>query len=105
MPLLITLKEPHLNLIVDGEIKDNDEEYWDKIFDNGCLLVKNRTGQNVVVPIWKESNIAIIQEVTKEQVEEQAKRAKERGQENTIVTPQYAFPGSKRPPGGGGVKL
>lgn len=104
MPLLIVLKEPHLNLIVEGEIKDNDEEYWDKVFDNGCLLVKNRTGQNVVVPIWKESNITFIQEVTEEQIKEQEKRAKEKGQESQIVTPQYSFPGGKRPPGGG-IKL
>ena len=102
MPLLIVLKEPPLNLIVEGEIKDNDEEYWDKIFDNGCLLVKNRTGQNVVVPLWKESNVTFIQEVTEEQIEEQEKRAKEKGQESQILTPQYAFPGRKQP--GGGIK-
>ena len=104
MPQLIVLKEPSLNLIVEGEIKDKDEEYWDKIFDNGVLLVKGRSGKNVVIPIWKESSIAFIQEVTKEQIEEQEKKAKERGEESQIVTPQYAFPG-RRQPGGGGIKL
>lgn len=103
MPLLIVLKEPPLNLIVEGEIKDEDEKYWDGVFDNGCLLVKNRTGQNVIVPLWKESNVTFIQEVTEEQIKEQEKKAKEKGQESQIVTPQYAFPGRKQP--GGGIKL
>ena len=99
MPLLIFLKEPPMSLIVEGEIKDKDEEYWDKVFDNGVLIVKNQDGQNMVIPLWKESNITFIQEVTKEQIEEQEKKAAEAGQESRIASPGFAFPGRK-PRGG-----
>lgn len=101
MPLLIVLKEPPINLIVEGEIKDEDEKKWDEIFNNGVLIVKNQTGQNMVVPLWKESNITFIQEVTQEQIEEQRKAAEEANKGNRIQTPGYGFPGGKkRTPGG-----
>lgn len=108
MPLLIVLKEPPMNLIVEGEIKDNDEAYWDGLFNNGVLMVKNKTGQNIIVPLWKESNVTFIQEVTNEQIEEQQKRAEEAADQankgNRITSPGYGFPGGKkRSPGGGGL--
>ena len=109
MPLLIVLKEPSMTLIVEGEIKDKDEEYWDGVFSNGCLIVKSKTGQNIVVPLWKESNITFIKEVTEEQIEEQRKKTEETEKEaekanrgNRIAPPNYAFPASRnRGPGGG----
>ena len=106
MPLLISLKEPPINMIVEGEIKDKDEKYWDEQFQNGCLMVKNRTGQNIIIPLWKESNVTFIQEVTEEQLEEQRKDAEERGKGNKIVTPEYSFPGKRtQRRGGGGIPL
>ena len=110
MPLLISLKEPPINMIVEGEIKDEDEKYWDEQFQNGCLMVKNRTGQNIVIPLWKESNVTFIQEVTEEQLEEQRKQMEEANQQGNkgsrIVKPDYVFPTTRRrPQGRGGVTL
>jgi len=110
MPLLISLKEPPINMIVEGSIKDKDEKYWDEQFQNGCLMVKNRTGQNIVIPLWKESNVTFIQEITEEQLEEQRKQMEEAnqqgGRDSKIVKPEYVFPTTRRrPPGGGGVTL
>ena len=112
MPLLISLKEPPINMIVEGDIKDDAESVakWDETFSNGCLMVKNRTGQNIVIPLWKESNVTFIQEVTEEQLEEQRKQMEEAnqqgGRDSKIVKPEYVFPTTRRrPPGGGGVTL
>jgi len=106
MPLLISLKEPPINMIVEGKIKDEDEKYWDEQFQNGCLMVKNRTSQNIVIPLWKESNVTFIQEVTEEQLEEQRKMMEKANDGRRIETPEYVFPTTRRrPPGGGGVML
>jgi len=102
MPLLISLKEPPINMIVEGDIKDEDEKKWDEIFSNGCLMVKNRTGQNIVIPMWKESNVTFIQEVTEEQLEEQKKVAEEAAKGNKVVMPDFAFPSKRSQRGGGG---
>ena len=105
MPLLISLKEPPINMIVEGSIKNEDEKKWDEIFQNGCLMVKNKTGQNIIIPLWKESNVTFIQEVTEEQLEEQRRRAEEAnqgGKGSRIVEPDYVFPGRRSQRGGGG---
>ena len=102
MPLLISLKEPPINMIVEGDIKDDSEAEWDKIFSNGCLMVKNRTGQNIVIPLWKESNVTFIQEVTEEQLEEQRKMMEKANDGRRIETPEYVFPTTRRRPSGGG---
>jgi len=102
MPLLISLKEPPINMIVEGQIKDEDEKKWDEIFQNGCLMVKNRTGQNIVIPLWKESNVTFIQGVTEEQLEEQKKMAEEAAKGNKVVMPDFAFSSKRSQRGGGG---
>ncbi len=109
MPLLIVLKEPPVNLIVEGEIKDKDEAFWDGLFSNGVYIATNMTGENLVIPLWKESNVSFIQEVTKEQIEEQKKASEEASKEaskgNRITSPGYGFPGRRHSPGGGGITL
>ena len=111
MPLRIFIKEPHpMPLIVEGEIKDEDEKYWDGIFNNGAIMVKDHAGQNIVIPVWKESNVAFIQEVSEEQLEEQRKQMEEANQQggkgSRIVKPDYFFPGRRlQGRGGGGFQL
>ena len=110
MPLLIVLKEPPTTLIVEGEIKDKDDAFWDGLFNNGVYIAKNEDGQSIIIPLWKESNVTFIQEVTKEQIEEQRKKAekaaKDANKGNRIASPGYGFPsGKKRTPGGGGLVL
>ena len=106
MPLRIILKDPPIHLIVVGEIRDEDEKKYDEIFSNGCLMVKSRSGQNVIVPLWKESNITLIQEVTEKQLEEEKKAIEEANKGNRIMPPEYMFSG-RRSPGrsGGGFQL
>jgi len=104
MPLIIRLKEPPLNLIVEGEIKDEDEQRYDEIFHNQIFMVKSSKGKkNMVIPLLRECNIAIIQEVDQkdvdEMLEEQEKKAKQMSQQRggpLISSPQYIFPGGRR---------
>lgn len=106
MPLIIVLKEPPINIIAAGEIKDDSEKEWDKLFNEGVLMVKNQSGHNIIIPLWKESNVTFIQEVTEEQLEEQRKLSEEMQKGNTIVKPDFAFPQGRTGRGrGGGVTL
>jgi len=95
MPILICLKEPTINLIVDGEIKDESEKEWDKIFREGVLLVKKTNGRNLLVPIWRESNIAFMQEVTEEDIEKGKEEFEKRQKGSVIERPPYLFPGGR----------
>lgn len=103
MPILIVLKNPRMNLIASGEIKDEDEKKWDEIFHNQVLMVKNKSGQNTLIPLLQECNIAVMEEVTDKEIKEMEEMAKERkremeaqgGKGGSIVTPQYAFPGGR----------
>lgn len=95
MPILICLKEPTINLIVEGEIKDESEKEWDKIFREGVLLVKKKNGRNLLVPIWRESNIAFMQEVTEEDIEKGKEEFEKRQKESVIERPSYSFPGGR----------
>ena len=92
MPLLICLKEPPINLIVDGDIKDESEKQWDEIFHNQTLMVKRAGGMNMVIPLLRECNIAFLQEVTQEEIDEQREAAKNRQQGSKISKPQFVFP-------------
>lgn len=103
MPILICLKEPQINLIVEGGIKDTPEatKEWDEIFHNQILMTKRQGGLNMIIPLLRECNIAFLQEVTKEEIEEQKKEAekrhatRERQQGSLISSPAYAFPGGR----------
>jgi len=92
MPLLICLKEPPINLIVEGNIKDDSEKQWDEIFHNQMLLVKRVGGMNMVIPLLRECNIAFMQEVTQEEIDEQREAAKNKQQGSAISRPQFVIP-------------
>ncbi|TET41742.1 MAG: hypothetical protein E3J60_03850 [Dehalococcoidia bacterium] len=103
MPILIVLKNPRMNLVASGEIKDADEKKWDEIFHNQVLMVKNKAGRNTLVPLLQECNIAVMEEVTEEEIEEMNKMAEKRkkemeaqgGKGGVISAPQFAFPGGR----------
>lgn len=103
MPILIVLKNPRMNLIAQGEIKDNSEKEWDEIFHNQILMVKNKSGRNTLIPLLQECNIAVMEEITDEEIEEMKKMAEKRtkemekqgGQGGLISTPQFGFPSGR----------
>jgi len=92
MPIIICLKEPPINLIVDGDIKDESEKQWDEIFHNQILMVKRQGGLNLVIPLLRECNIAFMQEVTQEEIDEQREAAIEKQQGSVISRPQFIIP-------------
>lgn len=96
MPIIICLKEPPINLIVDGNIKDESEKQWDEIFHNQILMVKRQGGLNLVIPLLKECNIAFMQEVTQEEIDEQKEATKEKQQGSVISRPQFVIPNGGR---------
>ena len=113
MPILISLKEPGLTLVVAGDIEDTPEavKEWDRIFQKGALITKTTEGDMILIPIWKESNIAFMKGVTEKELEKQRAEQKKRmeeaaknnpsGQGGSIIkTPDFLFPsssGRKRP--------
>ena len=92
MPILICLKEPRINIIVDGNIKDESEKQWDEIFHNQILMVKRQEGLNMVIPLLKECNVAFMQEVTQEEIDEQRESAKNKQHGSMITKPQFVIP-------------
>ncbi len=92
MPILICLKEPPINLIVEGDIKDDSEKEWDEMFHNQILMVKRQGGMNMVIPLFKECNIAFMQEVTQEEIDEQRESAKNKREGSMITRPQFVIP-------------
>ncbi|MBA7668059.1 hypothetical protein ES703_76163 [subsurface metagenome] len=92
MPILICLKEPRINIIVDGNIKDESEKQWDEIFHNQILMVKRQEGLNMVIPLLRECNVAFMQEVSQEEIDEQRESAKNKQQGSVITKPQFVIP-------------
>ncbi len=92
MPILICLKEPPINLIVEGDIKDDSEKEWDEMFHNQILMVKRKGDLNMVIPLLRECNIAFMQEVTQEEIDEQREATKEKQQGSVITRPQFVIP-------------
>lgn len=96
MPIIISLKEPSMNLMLAGDINDETEKEYDALFPN--LMVKNLDGQNIVLPLSKDCNIAFIKEATMEEVKKimaDAKARREAGQAqgNTLISdPTVLFP-------------
>lgn len=113
MPIYIVLKDPKINLIVAGEIGDKDEDFYDRLFNHGVIMQKDRDGMNMVIPIWTESNIAFMKEVSEKEIKEteakmekQRKEAEAKGGDQSITVPTYGFPrGNPGRNRGGGVIL
>ena len=78
MPILICLKEPAINLLFAGDIKDNKETIaeYDALFPN--LMVTDQDGHNTVIPLSVECNIAFIKEITQEEINKRKKEMEER---------------------------
>jgi len=104
MPILIVLKAPRINLIAVGEIKDEDEKKWDEIFHGQMLMIKNQRGKNSVIPLAMDCNIAVLEEVTQEEIDEQEKLAEKRrkqgeaqggGGGSMITKPTMLFPSGR----------
>ena len=100
MPILIVLKNPRINLIAEGEIKDEDEKRWDEIFHNQVLMIKNQKGRNQLVPLLQDCNIAVMETVTDKEIEEQEKAMEKRKQQaeaqggrgGVISKPEFIIP-------------
>ena len=111
MPIYIALKEPKINLIVAGDISDKDEDFYDRLFNHGVIMQKDRDGNNMIIPIWTESNIAFMKAVSEAEVKktekeiEEKKKAAGKGGRNTIVGPEMTFPGRQGRGGGKGITL
>ena len=99
MPIIICLKEPQINLICEGDIKDNKEtiEEYDALFPN--LMVKDQDGHNMIIPLSQDSNIAFMKETTQEEIDKQREEAKKRrdaagrGPGSSLLSPpQMTFP-------------
>jgi hypothetical protein len=103
MPILIVLKNPRMNLITQGEIKDTSEKEWDEIFHNQVLMTKNQAGHNMLVPLLVDCNIAIMEEVTDKEIKEMEELSKKRRKEaesqggsgGLISQPNFAFPSGR----------
>jgi len=108
MPIIICLKEPPINLVLEGDIKDSAEKEYDELFPN--MMVKDQDGRNMVIPLSRELNIAFIKEVTQEEIDEQKELAEKRRKEmermasmgvgSKIVQPQgtrFLFPRGQGP--------
>lgn len=100
MPILICLKNPQINLVVEGDIKDESEKRWDEIFNNQILMVKRQGGLNMVIPLLQECNIAFLHEVTQKEIDEGKEEAKKRkaaaGRQGSVLTsPHMIFPSAK----------
>ena len=103
MPILIVLKNPRVNLIAEGEIKDTDEQRYDEIFHNQVLMIKNQKGRNQLIPLLQECNIAVMETVTQKEIDEQDKEMEKRrkqaetqgGKGGLISQPGFAFPAGR----------
>jgi len=100
MPILIRLKDPSITLVLAGDIKDESSKEYDTMFPN--LMVKNQDGQNMVIPLAIDCNIAYIKEVTQEEIDKQKKEAERRRKEaeaqgggGRIAKPSMLFPSGR----------
>lgn len=109
MPILIVLKDPRVNLVAEGKIDDAHIKQWDEIFQNQILMFKSQTGNMTVVPLLQDCNIAVMEEITEEELAKQKKEAEERrkkaeaqggpgggGGGSSIFKPSFGFPSGRR---------
>jgi len=88
-----------MNLVLAGDIKDESSAEYDALFPN--LMVKNLDGQNVVIPLSRDCNIAFMKEATQKEIDkimEEAKKRREQGRGPGLIQPSMLFPrgGGKR---------
>ena len=69
MPIIVCLKEPQINLIIEGDIKDEASAEYDALFPN--LMVKDLDGHNMVIPLSVDCNIAFMKETTQKEIDKQ----------------------------------
>lgn len=109
MPILIVLKEPRVNLVAEGKIDEKQIEEWDKIFNYQILMFKSQKGNMTAVPLLQQCNIAVMEEISVEELAEQEKKAEDRrkkaesqgggpGPGGGLIQPSFGFPvgGRKR---------
>ena len=102
MPIIVCLKEPGINLVCKGEIKDDEKTAaeYDALFPN--LMVKDQEGHNMVIPLSVDCSIAFIKEVTQKELDKRREEAEKRknqagaqGAGSGLIKPQFAFPSAK----------
>ena len=105
MPIIICLKEPGINLVCKGEIKDDDAtaKEYDALFPN--LMVQDQDGQNMVIPLSVDCNIAFIKGVTQAEIDKRRAEAEKRkklleaqgggGRGGLITKPEMLFPSAR----------
>lgn len=94
--VIICLKDPPIFHVCEGYIPDNSAAQYDEIFRpmGGCIFEKRiSTQKNIVYPISRDSNIAYIEEITKEELEERQKKMKEMQEKNLIDIPGAGISG------------
>ena len=101
MPIIVCLKEPQINLIIDGEIKEETSKEYDALFPN--LMVTDQDGNNMIISLSVDCNIAFMKETTQKEIDKQREEAKKRREQgggggSSILSPtQFQFPrGNKR---------
>jgi len=99
MPIIVCLKEPGINLVCDGDIKDETAKQYDELFPN--LMVKDQEGYNIVIPLSTGCNIAFIKEITQKELDKRKAEAERRkkkaeaqcgGMDGLISKPDMLFP-------------
>lgn len=107
MPILIVLKDPRVNLVAEGQIDEKDTQKWDEIFNNQVFVFKSQKGKMTVVPLLQDCNVAVIEEISEEELKEQEEKAEERrkkaeaqggagGSGGSIIKPSFGFPSGAR---------
>ena len=103
MPILIVLKDPRVNLVVEGKIDEQHIKEWDEIFQNQILMFKSTKGNMTAVPLQQNCNIAVLEEINDEELKKQEDKAEERRKKaeaqggpgaggSSIFKPSYGFP-------------
>lgn len=78
MPILIVLKDPRINLVAEGTIDEKHIKEWDEIFQGQIIMFKSQKGNMTAVPLLQHCNIAVLEEITDEELAEQEKKSEER---------------------------
>ena len=104
MPIIVCLKEPGINLVCKGEIKDDEKTAaeYDALFPNP--MVQDQDGQNMVIPLSVDCNIAFIKEVTQAELDKRKAEAEKRkklaeaqggGGGSPLIKPEMLFPSNR----------
>jgi hypothetical protein len=102
MALMIWLKEPPMQIIVEGELTTEvvkewfPRGLWRRLFPRKILVKHQRTGQPI---LFSERNVLLIRQITEEEIAEAKVRAEEleaAAAENRGRNPFMTFPGGRR---------